>query len=126
MTEQQREEEFLERIKQRLDESAEQTDELTLARLGAARRRAVEAGSRRHGIWPLSDVLAAGRGRRYTWLVGAFLLVLLVAIWRLQMNAAPPQTLLFDDMELLGAAEELEFYQELDFFIWAADERNEG
>jgi hypothetical protein len=29
-------------------------------------------------------------------------------------------------MELLGAAEELEFYQDMDFYLWVMDEQDSG
>ncbi len=126
MKHEQGEQDFLDRVKKRLDDSTDQIDELTLARLGAARRRAVEAGSERHSMWSLGDVLVAGRSGRLAWLAGGVLLLLVLVTWRLQTPVAPLQTQLLDDMELLSATEELEFYQELDFFIWAADEQNEG
>jgi hypothetical protein len=33
---------------------------------------------------------------------------------------------LIEDMELLGAAEELEFYQDMDFYLWVTDEQDSG
>lgn len=117
---------FLDDVKRRLDKGAEEIDELTLARLGAARRRAVEAGSRRHSAWRLGDVLVAGLWGRTVWLAGGILLLALV-ILRPPLSSPVSQPLhLLDDMELLGSSEDLEFYQELDFFIWVADEPGEG
>lgn len=120
------EQEFLDQVKQRLDDTTDQIDELTLARLGAARRRAVEAGSHQHSILSMGDILTAVRGRRFAWLAGGLFLLLLLATLRLQTPVPSTQPLLLDDMELLSAAEELEFYRELDFFIWVADEQDEG
>lgn len=117
---------FLDDVKRRLDKGAEEIDELTLARLGAARRRAVEAGGRRHAAWQLGDILVAGRWGRIVWLAGGLLLLALVVL-RPPLSSPASQPLhLLDDMELLGSSEDLEFYQELDFFIWVADEQGEG
>ena len=117
---------FLDDVKRRLDKGAGEIDELTLARLGAARRRAVEAGSHRHSAWHLGDILVAGRWGRVVWLAGGLLLLALVFL-RPPLFAPASQPLhLLDDMELLGSSEDLEFYQELDFFVWVADEPGEG
>ena len=126
MTQRQQEEDFLADVKRRLDASADHIDELTRARLGAARRRAVEAGSRSRG-WRLGDVRVAARGAQLAWLAGGFLLLLVLVIPQLQTPPAATQTVhLLDDMELLGASEDLEFYQDLDFYIWVADEQDQG
>ncbi|MEJ2692567.1 MAG: hypothetical protein P8166_05755 [Candidatus Thiodiazotropha sp.] len=117
---------FLDDLKQQLDRGAEEIDELTLARLGAARRRAVEAGSHRHSAWQLGDILIAGRWGRIVWLAGGLLLLALLML-RPPLSSPASQPLhLLDDMELLGSSEELEFYQELDFFLWVADEQGES
>jgi hypothetical protein len=121
-------EKFLEDIKQRLDTSADELDELTLARLGAARRRAVEAGSR-SALYRLGDMLVIGRSGRLALLIAGLLLIASVIV--LNPGFAPSEDRsqelsLMEDMELLGAAEELEFYQELDFYLWVADEQDAG
>ncbi len=126
MTEKPDEGEFLSRVKQQLDESSERIDELTLARLGAARRRAVEAASR-DSHWRLGDVLVAGRGAQLAWLAGGLLLLLLFLIPNLQTPQQGLQAVqLLDDMELLGTTEDLDFYRELDFYLWVADEQDKG
>lgn len=126
MKEERNEREFLADVRRRLDAGAEDIDELTRARLGAARRRAVEAGSRSR-ILRLGDVLVAGRGGRLAWLAGGLFLLLAILMPRLQTPTQAPQAMhLLDDMELLGATEDLEFYQELDFYIWVADEQDNG
>jgi hypothetical protein len=121
-------EEFLNRIKQRLDNTAEQLDELTLARLGAARRRAVEAGSRCEKFH-FGDILALGRTAKVVLVMAGLLLVASILLIK---SIQPPvqehlQALpLIEDMELLGAAEALEFYQNMDFYLWVADEQDSG
>ncbi|PVV11761.1 MAG: hypothetical protein B6D77_06260 [gamma proteobacterium symbiont of Ctena orbiculata] len=121
-------EEFLNRIKQDLDKSTEELDELTLARLGAARRRAVEAGSG-PATYRLGDILALGRTGKVVLVMAGLLLVASLLVLK---SAQPPaqnqlQTLsLMEDMELLGAAEELDFYQDMDFYLWVTDEQDSG
>jgi hypothetical protein len=121
-------EEFLNQIKLGLDKRAEELDELTLARLGAARRRAVEASSGSTKI-RLGEILTLGRtGRVALVMAGLFLVASLLVVKSIQ----PPvqdqlQALsMMEDMELLGAAEDLEFYQEMDFYLWVADEQDSG
>ena len=121
-------EEFLSEVKQQLQKSSDELDELTLAKLGAARRRAVEAASR-SAVFRLGNVLSLGRGGMAILMLAGVLLIASVVLLK---TAYPPvqQQLqpitLLEDMELLGAAEELEFYQELDFYLWVADEQDSG
>jgi hypothetical protein len=119
-------EEFLNQIKQDLDKSSEELDELTLARLGAARRRAVEAGSE-HAGFRLGDILALSSTGKIAIAMAGLLLVASLLI--LKSTQPPPQVQLqalslMEDMELLGAAEELEFYQDMDFYLWVTDEQD--
>jgi TPR repeat protein len=119
-------EELLNEIRQRLDHSANELDELTLAKLGAARRRAVAAGNR-SALFRLGAVLAIGRSGMV-----ALMLAGLLTIASVMLKSYPPaqnelQALsLMEDMALLGAAEELEFYEELDFYLWVTDEQDSG
>ncbi|MCG7993615.1 MAG: hypothetical protein JAY99_17055 [Candidatus Thiodiazotropha lotti] len=120
--------EFLDKVKQQLQSTTDELDELTLAKLGAARRRAVEAADRA-AVFRFGDVLSLSRGGLPMLLLAG---VLLIASIVLLKPAYPPvqQPLqpitLLEDMELLGAAEELEFYQELDFYLWVTDEEDSG
>ncbi|MCG8487830.1 MAG: hypothetical protein MI756_10220 [Chromatiales bacterium] len=119
---------FLSEVKQQLQKSSDELDELTLAKLGAVRRRAVEAASR-PAVFRLGNVLSLGRGGMAILMLAGVLLIASVVLLK---TAYPPvqQQLqpitLLEDMELLGAAEELEFYQELDFYLWVADEQDSG
>ena len=115
---------FLDAVRERLDRSADELDELTLARLGAARRRAVEAAGRRNP-GPLGDLLAMGRaGHRRWWLSGSLLLLLAAAWLGLNRPAGPGMGALplVEDLAILGSAEELEFYRDIDFYLWASGE----
>ncbi|MCG7945803.1 MAG: hypothetical protein N0C84_05595 [Candidatus Thiodiazotropha taylori] len=119
---------FLKEVKQQLQKSSDDLDELTLAKLGAARRRAVEVGSR-PAIYRFGDVLSLGRGSM-TILMLAGLLLIASAVLLNRANTPEQQQAqsitLLEDMELLGAAQELEFYQELDFYLWVTDEQDSG
>ncbi|MCG7868558.1 MAG: hypothetical protein B6D70_08975 [gamma proteobacterium symbiont of Stewartia floridana] len=119
---------FLKEVKQQLQKSSDELDELTLAKLGAARRRAVEAGSR-PAVYRFGDVLSLGRGSM-TILMLAGLLLIASAVLLNRANTPEQQQAqsitLLEDMELLGAAQELEFYQELDFYLWVTDEQDSG
>jgi hypothetical protein len=119
---------FLKEVKQQLQSSSNELDELTLAKLGAARRRAVEAAGK-----PLlaryADVIALGHGRMAILLLAGLLFVASVVMLKLTYppvkQQLQPLTLL-EDMALLGSAEELEFYQDLDFYLWVMDEQDSG
>jgi hypothetical protein len=119
---------FLKEVKQQLQSSSNELDELTLAKLGAARRRAVEAAGK-----PLlaryADVIALGHGRMAILLLAGLLFVVSVVMLKLTyppvQQQLQPLTLL-EDMALLGSAEELEFYQDLDFYLWVMDEQDSG
>ncbi|MCG7984433.1 MAG: hypothetical protein JAY90_16990 [Candidatus Thiodiazotropha lotti] len=121
-------EEFLSEVKQQLQQSSDALDELTLAKLGAARRRAVEVGSRA-AVYRFGDVLSLGRGGMAI-LILAGLLLIASAVLLKTTNTPVEQQMqsitLLEDMELLGAAQELEFYQELDFYLWVTDEQDSG
>ncbi len=120
--------EFLEEIKQRLESSTGELDELTLARLGAARRRAVEAGSR-PAVLRLGDTLAIGRKGSLALLLAGTLLILSLVVLEPGYDPARDDLQVassMEDMELLGAAEELEFYQDLEFYLWVTDDQDPG
>ncbi len=101
---------FLESVRRELDQSVEALDAATLSRLNQARQRALDAGLGRQVWW---RPLAAG-------LALASVAVLAVSLW-LARPAVEPQAL--DDLELLTAAEPIEFYEELEFYEWLDSEQ---
>ncbi|MCU7921093.1 MAG: hypothetical protein KZQ88_00145 [Candidatus Thiodiazotropha sp. (ex Dulcina madagascariensis)] len=119
---------FLAAIKERLEKSTEELDELTLARLGAARRRAVEAGSNKR-LWWVGDLLAAGvTGQRNIW-IALTLVVAIALVWLALVNPIGQgfnPTPLMEDLEILGAPEALEFYRDMDFYLWASGDPVSG
>ena len=81
--------EFLARIKKKLNESADQLDELTVARLGAARRRAV-AQAKPANSWHPADILVATHGSQGNyWVFGLLLMTILAAATVLLNQTAP-------------------------------------
>ncbi len=96
---------FLNQVRQQLDRQADALDELTLARLRAARARALEQ--------------VPGRARRRAWLPAAGMavaaaLVAAVLLW----PSAPRLPAGADDLDLLAAGEDLELSEELEFYDW--------
>lgn len=101
------------RARAALDRSCEQIDEPTRARLRAARLRAL-AG--------LDAPRSFAGGRRLAAASAALALAVAVSWW---LRALPPPLALeadLEDVEILTAAEDLELYDELDFYRWLADD----
>ncbi len=112
-------ERLLAHIRRELEAGADDLDELTRARLGAARRRAVDAARPAGG--PLGEVLAVAR-HLPAWGLAALAALTLLAFLLWRPAAPPPEPLtLLEDLELLGAAEDPEFYRDLDFYLWLDD-----
>ncbi len=121
---------LINQIKQRLDQDADALDAATLSRLRQARAQAIEAGERKGFHWFGLNTVGAG--------ITAFasVSVLAVAVW-LAMPAATTssdmmastveQEQVFDDLELLAATEDLEFYEEeLEFYYWLEAQDAQG
>ncbi len=98
---------LLRRARHELRASEHDLDELTLARLGRARARAIEA---------------AARGKRYRWwraapLAAAAALALALGLAWLQPPPDSPAPLL-EDLRLLSSGADLEMLEDLDFYLW--------
>ena len=112
-------ERFLRQLNDRLDQSVEDMDVSTQARLRAARQEAVAASEvHSHPAWllPVGSLAAA-----------ATVAVLTVSLWLVPPdetvdNPLPP----LEDFALLSDNEGLEFYQDLDFYLWLDDENKAG
>jgi len=104
---------FLAQAKTTLDEAEGRVDDITKARLRTLRREAVAARRERHRpAWLLP---AAGLA------TAATVATLAVTLW--SVPPAPNETLPLDDLALLSDAEALEFYEELDFYLWLEHEQ---
>jgi hypothetical protein len=99
---------FIAVVKAELDRGTQQLDELTIARLRAARRNALEVRPHRFS-W-----LAAGG------LATAALTATLVAFLLFVPPAAPPVSGL-EQFDLLSENDGLELYRDLEFFRWLAE-----
>ena len=113
MNDQKNEQEFVEAVKGALDESLESLDGQTLFRLNQARTSAM-ASHGRSWNWrllrlPAGAVLVAS----VVMMLGSFLLV---------GHSSQPPTLKFEELEIVSVAESPEFFEDLDFYIWLAEE----
>lgn len=102
------------RLQARLSELEGDLDELSSAKLRAARLRAVEHAGRQSRPWRLWLPAAAT----------AMLLVVVTSVWLqrpVELAPAVP-AVAFEDMELLAGPEELEFYESLEFVTWLAEQ----
>jgi hypothetical protein len=97
-------------IRQQLDDSARDLDATTLSRLNRARQAALQAARRptpRPWLWPALFATAAS-------------LALAVVVWpRVLPPTAPPTAVAApEDFPMLAGEEQLDLYQELDFYAW--------
>jgi hypothetical protein len=92
---------LVEKVKQQLDQHAEAVDDVTAARLGAARRSALEKQSLHRYHWmPLGSVAAAAA-------------VIVVSFMLMQQ----PETR-HVELDFWAAGDDLELIEELDFYAW--------
>jgi len=102
---------FVEAARQQLDEQADALDELTLARLRAARKRALDTAPKRDWYW----IPAFGTAI-------AVALALAVLIW--PSNSQLPGAL--DDWEIVASQDDLELIEEFEFYEWLEATQNAG
>ncbi len=118
------EQRLLKAVKDTLDRSEQDLDDATLTRLRAARREAL-------------GTLTTDRPRRSWWepmgglAVAATLATLTVSLWSLSPgpDGTPGDSVglpTLEDVALLTDAEELEFYQDLDFYLWLDSDGSGG
>jgi len=113
---------LLKMSKSTLDQAADGLDDATLRDLRRVRREALLAGK------------PAASGKRPAWLlpVGGLATAATVAVLTVSLWLTPPendpiaQFTPLEDMALLGDAESLEFYEDLDFYLWLDDEKEAG
>ena len=113
MNEHDKEKRFIDNVKKALDLGAENLDAGTQSQLTRIRHKALDAGERKgFDIRQWFTVPAAG------WAT-ACLIVLGLAIYFQQPNGA---YLPLEDIDLLAAEDNLEFYDGLEFYAWLAEE----
>ena len=110
---------FLHKLSDILDQSVEEMDASTKARLRDARREAVAASEEKsYAAWlmPVGSLAAA-----------ATVAVLTVSLWMTPPDeGVNAQLSPLEDFALLSDSESLEFYQDLDFYLWLDDEQKAG
>lgn len=105
---------FVETVKAALDQSQADLDSVTLARLRAARRTALQTKPDKIGWWRPHRV----------WLATAFSMVLAVTLW---LGQQPGKAVLpVDDLPLLTASEDFELYRDLEFYQWLEYQREQS
>ena len=117
MSEEEREKAFLERTKAVLDESEEDLDANTLSRLRQARTRALHGEERRKPrswFW-FSFPSAAG--------MATALVAVLVALFYITRPPVQEPNKSIGDLEILASNDQLELYENLDFYAWLAKEK---
>jgi len=115
---------LVERIRRHLDQQIDGYDDATLSRLEQARRRALATADRRpRPWWRMRDYGSA-------WLLpaGAFASIVATAVALSIMVAEPGNGLAreVDDLELLTSGEEIELYENLEFYEWLQDREHTG
>ena len=118
MSHDERDQQFLDKTRQLLDQGSQALDEPTIARIKAARLRALDRVDEATG--PVSAVLTRVR-RRPTIVMFVFLLVMTGVYWQGLYRESPvqvPDMGWVEDLELLSAEEDPSFFLELDFYDW--------
>ena len=119
---------IIEGIRHRLDEQVDDLDSATLSRLARARRLALAAAVEPRRRW--RRMLRPSSRPAGDWLVpaGAFASVLATAVALTLMVAEPGNGSAreMDDAELLTAGEELELFENLEFYQWLQDREQTG
>jgi hypothetical protein len=109
---------FIAKLKAILDGSVDALDAPTRARLRAVRRQALAQARAPRGFAP-----------RWFVPLGAAAVLAVVAVldlWWLPPATPPPLAASAEDAELLFAADNLELYQNLDFYRWLAAKERSG
>lgn len=107
-----KEQQFVDKVRDGLDHSLDQLDAHALARLKAARLSALE-GRNKPPVWQNKMVLATGMS-----------ITLVAAVWLMQKPSQPD--LPMDDLQILTANEDLELYRELEFYQWLEYQSDES
>ena len=111
------EKDFLDAVKQQLDESEQSLSANELRSLRLARAQAIEQLNKPKRAWlPIATVATA-----------ASVVAIVVGLQGIQtgrVNVDPTQSI--EDLPLLSATEELEFYEDLEFYQWLEFEDRTG
>lgn len=104
-------------IKKTLDQSNAVLDGDTLARLRQARHQALDAAETRRSPFVLWGPVTAM----------ASVAMLSLSLWLYQAESAPVNMMAgLEDIELLAANEDIDFYENLDFYLWLEGQEERG
>ncbi|MDH5443993.1 MAG: DUF3619 family protein [Gammaproteobacteria bacterium] len=110
---QDKEQHFVDKTRQTLNQSVDELDAVTLARLKAVRMTALESQHKhseaRHTI--LTTVM-----QNRLVLATSMSVILLAGVWVIQKPVL--QNIPMDDLHMLTATEDLELYRDLEFYQW--------
>jgi len=117
MSIQDKEKQFVDNVKKALDLGADNLDAGTQSKLTRIRHRALDAGERKgFDIRQWFTVPVAG------WAT-ACLIVIGLTVYLQQSDGTPPP---LEDIDLLAAEDNLEFYDGLEFYAWLAEENSDA
>ncbi len=105
------ENEFNANIRQNLDESVDALDASTLSKIRQIRAQAIEKAGTRHINWP--GFMVGGL---------ATACVMVFAVMILLNSPAPMQAVPVDEIELISSADNLELFEELEFYEWLEED----
>ena len=111
-----RREQLESRAKQAFDESVAGLDGQTRSKLAQARARAVEASSKRGWFW-----LPSGSGLLPAGALAAGILAVAI-VWQLPQTPDAPLPTAMADIDILLGEEELELFEELEFYAWLEEQ----
>lgn len=112
--------EFTQRLKAELDAGVADLDSATIARLRQSRERALEVARRQQRSFQQWRVLRPG------FAIAALLIALIT--WRLfpEPGRIAPLADMEDDLEILIAEDEMDFYMDMEFLIWLEQQHHAG
>ncbi|MCG6946857.1 MAG: hypothetical protein LJE87_16105 [Deltaproteobacteria bacterium] len=110
---------FLDKVRRTLDDSVDNLDARTLSQLTQARHRALgKAGSK------------PSLHRRRFWFslagLGTAAAVVALAIFLTRAPSGPDRYSAIEDVEILAASENPEFFANMEFYAWLAEEMNDA
>lgn len=119
MRPEERDKRLVEMVKEHLDAGVDALDDRMVARLRAARLKAVESAEGRRGWFRFLRWVAVGG------LTTAAAAVLAVGLWVTE-RPGESSVATADDIEIVAAQEQMQFYEDIEFYRWLAAQENGG
>lgn len=119
MSTKERDERLVAMVREHLDAGVDALDGRTTARLREARLKAVESARGRRGWFRLPRWVAVGG------VATATAAILAVGVW---LSDAPRESVVAtaDDIEVVAAQDQMQLYEDLEFYRWLATQENGG